>query len=94
MGSGISVDWIDEKIGQIWKWLQNLSVKWALAAYLLLAFFAAFVCSWLIQQLCISRCNEILYPYGVDVYRERIAGSFCTGTRRKERSAKRNCSPR
>lgn len=94
MGSGVSVDWIDEKIGQIRHRIQDLSVKWALAAYLLLAFFAAFVCSWLIQQLCISRCNEILYPYGVDVYRERIAGSFCTGTRRKERSAKRNCSPR
>ena len=60
MGSGISVDWIDEKIGQIWKWLQNLSVKWVLAAYLLLAFLAAFVCSWIIRQLCISRCNEIL----------------------------------
>ena len=40
-----------------------------------------FVCSWLIQQLCISRCNEILYPYGVDVYRERIAGNiYYSGT--------------
>lgn len=76
MGSGISVDWIDEKIGQIRKQIQNLSVKWALAAYLLLAFLAAFVCSWLIQQLCISRCNEILYPYGVDVYREQIIGNI------------------
>lgn len=70
------MDWIDEKIGQIRHRIQDLSVKWALAAYLLLAFFAAFVCSWLIQQLCISRCNEILYPYGVDVYRERIAGNI------------------
>ena len=76
MGSGISVDWIDEKIGQIWKWLQNLSVKWALAAYLLLAFLAAFVCSWIIQQFCISRCNEILYPYGIDVYRDHISGNI------------------
>lgn len=75
------MDWIDEKIGQIRHRIQDLSVKWALAAYLLLAFFAAFVCSWLIQQLCISRCNEILYPYGVDVYRERIAGNiYYSGT--------------
>lgn len=81
MGTGVSVDWIDEKIGQIRHRIQDLSVKWALAAYLLLAFFAAFVCSWLIQQLCISRCNEILYPYGVDVYRERIAGNiYYSGT--------------
>lgn len=70
------MDWIDEKIGYLKKRIQNMSVKWALAAYLLLAFFAAFVCSWLIQQLCISRCNEILYPYGVDVYRERIIGNI------------------
>ena len=67
MGSGISVDWIDEKIEQIRKRIQNLSVKWALAAYLLLAFFAVFLCSWFIQEICINRCNEILSPYGVDV---------------------------
>lgn len=70
------MDWIDEKIGQIRKWIRDLSVKWALAAYLLLAFFAVFVCSWVIEQLCISRCNEILYPYGVNVYRERIFGNI------------------
>ena len=76
MGSGISVDWIDEKIEQIRKRIQNLSVKWALAAYLLLAFFAVFLCSWFIQEICINRCNEILSPYGVDVYRERISGNI------------------
>ena len=70
------MDWIDEKIGKIRKWIRDLSVKWALAAYLLLAFFAVFVCSWVIEQLCISRCNEILYPYGVNVYRERIFGNI------------------
>ncbi len=70
------MDWIDEKIGRIKRWIQNLSVKWALAAYLLLAFLAAFFISWMVQQICISGCNEILKPYGVDVYRERISGNI------------------
>lgn len=59
------MDWIDEKIGQFRKWIRNLSVKWALAAYLLLAFCGAFVCTWTIRQYCTVRYNELIQSYGI-----------------------------
>lgn len=70
------MDWLDEKIEQIRKRIRDLSVKWALAAYLLLALFAAFLFTWIIQQLCILRCNDILRLYGVDIFQERIMGNL------------------
>lgn len=76
------MDWLDEKIEQIKKRIQDLSLKWALAAYLLLALFAAFLFTWIIQQFCILCCNEVLRPYGVDLYQERIMGNlYYTGAK-------------
>lgn len=80
MGSRIQMDWIDEKIEKIRKWIQNLPLKYALAAYLILALLASFVCSWLLRQACFLECSRIFRQYGVELYQEgRMGAVFLAG---------------
>lgn len=69
------MDWIDEKIEKIRKWMQNLSLKYALAVYLIFALLAAFLCSWVLRQACLLECGRIFHRHGVELYQEEITGA-------------------
>lgn len=74
------MDWIDEKIEKLRNRIRDLSLKQALAVYLLLAVLAAFLCSFLIQQICFFAENMIFGRYGMELHRERgIAGIYYVG---------------
>lgn len=75
MGSGIQMDWIDEKIEKIRKWIRNLPLKYALAVYLILALLASFLCSWLLRQACFLECGRIFRQYGAELYQEEMMGA-------------------
>ena len=65
------MDWIDEKIEKLRNRIRNLSLKQALAVYLLLAVLAAFLCSFLIQQICFWAENRIFVRYGMKLHQDR-----------------------
>lgn len=65
------MDWIDEKIEKLRNRIRNLSLKQALAVYLLLAVLAAFLCSFLIQQICFWAENRIFARYGMELHQDR-----------------------
>ncbi len=65
------MDWIDEKIEKLRNRIRNLSLKQALAVYLLLAVLAAFLCSFLIQQICFWAENRIFARYGMKLHQDR-----------------------
>lgn len=65
------MDWIDEKIEKLRNRIRNLSLKQALAVYLLLGILAAFLCSFLIQQICFWAENRIFARYGMELHQDR-----------------------
>ena len=74
------MDWIDEKIEKLRNRIRNLSLKRALSVYLILAVLAAFLCSYLIQQICFFAENRIFARYGMELHQdESIAGIYYMG---------------
>ena len=65
------MDWIDEKIDKLRNRIRNLSLKQALAVYLLLGILAAFLCSFLAQQICFWAENRIFARYGMELHQDR-----------------------
>lgn len=46
------MDWINEKIGQIQKWVKNLPLKQSLMLYLLFGLGICFLCTWITETVC------------------------------------------
>lgn len=70
------MDWIDEKAEKIRRWIQDLPMKRALAAYLFLALTAAFVCAWMTEQVCLWNIGQILKGGGIELYDGSLPGGI------------------